>query len=298
MTPLWVVLAFLVAAAQAGTVLVNEYFKVRPIHLLWWMRLVSFLALIPVLYLFPWPQDKLYILYVFLGALIFAWVDLYIIGLAANSGAGVVTRLEPLIVIAAFLLWTAITPALALDYMRTPVRTAGIVAALTGCVFFALRLKHCEITRRALKTMAPVILLSAVGIALGKMAMNRLPPPDGVYYYAFLQAGFVLAFYMLMMLPGTSRFVPHLDLDSKLFAHRTIVAGLCISTTWLLATPTKWYAISLVENPAYVSVIGQTAPLWVLLAYWLSGRREKANIRDGLGLVACAVILIIFSQKW
>ena len=295
--PFWVILAFIVALAQAGLVLTNERFQVRPIHLLWWMRLISALALAPAAWFVPWPTDGHYYLYVALSGLVFAYTDLYVIGLAARSGAGVVTRLEPLIVGATFLLWTAMMPSLAMKYLHEPIHTVGIVLALLGGTFFALRLRHCVVSRAALRTFMPVIVLSAIGIVFGKLAMNHTTPKEGAFYYTFLQACLVWVIYTVaMVLPAVRRRIPDLGLESSMRDRRALLAGLAAGFFWLIATPVKWLAIAHVENPAYVSLIGMTQPFWVLLVYRFSKRQESADIWSGLGIVACAILLVICTQ--
>jgi hypothetical protein len=297
MIPAWVWFAILTMAAQSAMALVNEHFKVRALHMLWWMRLAAVVALLPFVPFYTMPSDPIYYVYVIAGAVIFCWFDLVYFGMTAKSGAGVVTRIGPLVVAGTFVLWTAITPSLAVQYIETPLRTLGIVAALAGSVFFALRLKQCAISWSTLKTMAPYMALACVGMVLGKLAMQRAAPPEGVFYYTLIQSAVVWALYALMTIaPASWKFIPHLDLNSSFREKRVVLAGLCAAAGWLVATPSKWYAISIVENPAYVSTVSLCEPFMILLIYRLLRRREEARIADGIGIVACAIVLVVFTQ--
>lgn len=296
--PVWVFLATLTMFAQTGMALINEYFKVRALQMLWWMRLVSVAVLLPFAHFYMPPADLWFYIYVAAGAVIFCWFDLVYFGMTAKSGAGVVTRIGPLAVAGTFVLWTAITPSLVFDYIESPLRTAGIIAALAGSVFFSMRLKKCPVSWGAMKVMAPYLLLASVGICFGKLAMQHAPPPyDGVFYYTLLQSAIVWVLYMGMAVaPASWKFIPHLDLNSSWKERRVFYAGLCAAAGWLIATTSKWSAISMVENPAYVGAVGLCEPLMILLIYRLLRRKEEAKIADGIGIVACATALVICTQ--
>lgn len=295
--PVWVWFALLTMAAQTGMAMINEYFKVRALHMLWWMRLIAIIALLPFMHFYAPPADPWFYIYVALGAVIFCWFDLVYFGLTAKSGAGVVTRIGPLVVAGTFVLWTVITPSLVAGYIESPLRTAGIVVALAGSVFFSIRMRDCPVSWDALKIMAPYLALASVGMCLGKLAMQHAAPPEGVFYYTLLQSVIVWVLYMGMTIaPASWKFVPHLELQSSFRDRRVFYAGLCAAVGWIVATPSKWYAISIVENPAYVSTISLCEPFAVLLIYRLLQRREEARIRDGIGIVACAIALVVFTQ--
>ncbi len=293
----WIGLALVAAVSLAGFFLVNEIFRVRALHLLLWMRLIAFLACLPFLFVFPWPQDPVFYLLMLCSAAIFSASDVAAIGMAGKNGAGSVSRIEPLTVGVTFLLWCALSPQTIGEYMASPLRAFGIVGSLLGGLYFALRLRHCEISRETLRVMAPFILSGAVGITIGKTAMSLVPPPAGVYYYALLQCGLSVVFYSAAIkIPAFSRRIPDFGSTSDLFARRTVLAGLCGSAIWLVHTPSKYAAISMVENPAYVTMIGLTAPLWVLLIHGIMGKKERADVVSGLGIVACAALLVLFSR--
>lgn len=64
----------------------------------------------------------------------------------------------------------------------------------------------------------------------------------------------------------------------------------------ICASIMKYYGISLAENPAYITMIGFTTPLWVLLAYYLVKRKEPADVISGLGIVGSVALFIFFVQ--
>ncbi len=295
---IWVWFALLAAISQAGLALVNEFFKVSPIGMLFWMRAICLCFLFPVVFLVDLPTDPFYYLFVFIGALIFAYSDLVRFGVVAKSGAGIVTRLDPLAVAITFVVWTALSPALFFSYLAEPLRAGGIVVSLIGCVYFALRLRKCEISYEALRHMAPALLLSAVGIITGKFAMMHASLLNGVIGYVFFQSFIVLSVYIIALnIPSIANRLPHRDMLCRSLKEKIVLlAGGSMAIAWLFHTPSKWMAISLVENPAYVTMIGLSAPLWVILLYKAIGRRDENDVYSSLGIVFCIAMLVVFTQ--
>ncbi len=293
----WIFFAVLAALSWAGNSLVNEYFQIRSLHLLFWMRLFVVLALIPVVLQFDPPTDPIFYLMLAGTVVCFAYADVIYFKKAADSGAGVVTRFEGLMVPIVFVFWILLDPMLMLRYLETPVRSAGILAALSGGVYFALRLRHCDFSFPVLKAMTPALLAGGMGVVFGKIAMSHSDYHSGVWYYSFLQSLSVLIVYAVVLgIPKISKRFAVEKLEDSLFSKRTIIAAACIAIGWSIHVPSKYYAITDVENPAYVSVIGLTAPFWVLLIYRLLKRREDGDIMSGIGIVFCAILLIIFTQ--
>lgn len=297
MQDLWIVFAAVAAASLAGFFLVNEIFRVGAIHLAWWMRGIVFAFCLPFLSVFAWPDDPVFYLLMFCSAAIFSTSDIAALGMSGKNGAGSVSRIEPLTVGSTFVLWCALTPQMVFQYLNEPLRALGIIATLLGCLYFALRLRRCEINRETLRVLSPFILSGAVGIVLGKMAMDRVPPPEGAYFYALLQCGLAFFFYSAAMrISAVSSRIPAFGSSSGLFDRRVMLAGFCGAMVWLIHAPSKYTAISMVENPAYVTVIGLTGPLWVLLAHKIMGTKERGDVVSGLGIVLCAALLVIFSR--
>ncbi len=293
----WIFFALVAAVSQAALPLMNEYFQVRSIYLMFWMRALVLIAISPLIFVFTPPEDPLFYLFVFMSGCIFAYFDLVYIGLGASKGAGAVTRIEPLSVGATFLMWLMFAPALLGEYMSSPLRSGAILLAFAGSIYFGLRLRHCEISRDTLRQMALPIVLGALGIILGKLAMDHSEVGSGVAYYCLVQTFTAFSIYVIILnTPILARLDPNVHLKASLFDKKLLIAGGCIALNWLIHTPSKYYAIDQVENPAYVTVITLTSPLWVLLVYKLIGRREKADITSGLGIVFCALILVLATQ--
>jgi hypothetical protein len=81
-----------------------------------------------------------------------------------------------------------------------------------------------------------------------------------------------------------------------LFSPAQIRTGLSIGVVGFIVLTLKTIALVQVEQPAYLSVILFTDALWIILYYRLTGRQETSNIWAGLGIVACAITLVMLKQ--
>lgn len=293
----WIFFAFLSAFAMAGNALLNEYFKVRSLYLLFWMRSALILFLLPVVLHIAAPTNPLFYLCVLGTTICFSYSDLIYFSKAADSGAGLITRFEGLSVGMTFLLWLVIDPTVIDNYIAQPLKGIGIICAFIGTIYFALRLRKCTISFGVLKQMFPALCIGALGVVFGKLAMIFSDYHSGVWYYAFVQSVFVLCVYiMILNVPLIARYFPATHAPDGLFHKKTFIAGACLALGWAVYTPSKYYAITDVENPAYVTLIGLTTPFWVLLIYKLIRKEEKGDILSGLGIVICAILLVIFTR--
>lgn len=290
----WILPAIVAAFAQAGLPVVSERLPVPPMIMLWWMRLVAVLVLLPFALMVSPPTDPLFYGLVLIGAAIFSYSDMVRIGVAAKSGAGIVTRLDPLSVGITFVIWTGLNPDLLQSYLARPWQALGIVAALIIAIASALRLAHCTVSRAALVALMPQLLVSSFGIVIGKFAMLRAPDGGGPLYYALIQSGAVWLFYLGLQFSPLRRH-PAIATGSGIFSRRILLAGLLAGIFWLLHTPIKWLAIDLVANPAYVTMVGLSAPLFVLAFDRLTGRPVKGDLIGGFGIVFGAALLIYCS---
>ena len=290
-TFVWVSLAVVAAITVAGMALISEYQKHATVGRLFWLRVCSLAVVAPVSLFIEWPQDiKFYGLMVLLSALICGSDALYY-GSAKNFGAGVTTRIEPLSVLMAFVVWIGITPALLADYMAKPFIAAGIVACFIAAGFCALRLRHCAVSLSAMKRLSPVILIMACVSILGKMAMDTGGKPfDTAVAYIVVQCTLMIIFYGVASVV-TPRFTGSLRPNWRLFGSAAAMAACSV-----LHIATKNIAYTYVPNPAYVTVIGLSAPLFVAGYYHLVGRMDDTDKWAGLGIVISAILLVVFTR--
>jgi hypothetical protein len=132
-----------------------------------------------------------------------------------------------------------------------------------------------------------VIFAACVGPVVDKLALGYAPAKQAPIAYMFVQAAFMLTFW-LVYYTIAKPVSPKILLSSS-----SLLVGGIIGIVATLILYLKTNALLLVEHPAYVQVILFSDSLWILLIYRLMGRKESGAILPSLGIVACAVALVI-----
>lgn len=295
----WILFAILSSFLHALMPLAHEFFQQKSINTLFWMRATAIILLTPFVFLIPIPKDLYFFIFGGIASFLFAWSDVYKFGMSGKNGAGVVSRIAPLSSGLTFVIWTLITPSLLISYINEPARFMGIIISIIFAIYFALKLKKCAISYETLKIIAPAIIMSSLGIILSKTAMNHTSDMlPAIFYYAYFQSIIVFLIYSFAMnINAVKTRIP--DFDAKhviLFSKTAIISGACISLIHLSAISAKYSGVYQVENPAYITLVELTAPLWILLIYRIFGRKEKADIKSGLGIIASIALLLIFAK--
>jgi hypothetical protein len=237
------------------------------------------------------PGEPVFYFLVFATALLWCIADVAYLRAIPVVGAGVVSRLLPSAVILTFFLWFPFDHKLLLTYLAQPMRSGLVLAIIFSALFFAMRLRHCPVTLKAVKMIWFVLFVVAIGPIVLKLTLYQSPPHQGPYAFVFVQA--------LMMVACWSAFYsirrPE-DGTASLFCPLAIKAAACVSVFSGFGVVLKTIAMIHTPHPAYLSVLSLTDSLIIVLYHRLTGRREEANIRDGLGIVACAMLLVVVTR--
>lgn len=284
----WVGLSMGSAVTAAIMPILHEKIRAERLSMLFWLRTVMLIIALPVLFIVGWPTDPVFYVATFVTAFIWAYADLSSFRATEEFGAGAITRLIPLNVLVTFVMWIVIDPDVLYGYLDNPVQGAGIVAATCGAVFFAMRMQKNPVSRHALRALGPVILMSGMGVVFAKIALDQADMHSGVFGYMVVQA-----FFMILIF-GALEAVWH-PVPRAVFAGRVAIqTGFLMGLNSVAHLIFKSYAYQLVANPAYVSVVILTTPLWVLLYYRLVKKQVVGDIKAGLAVVVCAAALIYF----
>lgn len=289
----WIAFSLVSAGFSAGIYLVNQYLRQPGYLLVFWMRVLIVIFLTPVMRWFPMPDDPAFYLAVMLTVFAATYADIRTFDASAKFGAGVVSRVSPATVWIAFFLWFLFDPRLLTAYAARPFNTAGVLLALFGCVYFAMRLHRCAVTRAALLYMLPALLCYALSTVLNKYAMGRGRLESVVYGYMYFQsilAVLVMGAYALWRQKEAPR-------EGGWAGKRMLAAALVACFTWLCSMIYKNYAMAFTPNPSYLAALGLTAPVFIALFYRLAGHREEADVASGMGIVASAVLLALMTVR-
>lgn len=290
MLPLWFVMALSAAMVMTAVPLVQERFKADGLALALWLKVFLSILALPSVFYFGLPTDPVFYFYMAVTAILYAVSDVVYFRSVPVVGSGVVTRLLPISVVVTFFVWFIVDPDLWRDYWASPLKMVGIAAIFAAFLFFATRLKQCSVSWQGLRLLWPVILAACIGPVFSKMAMAYAGDVQAPFAYIAVQSPMMaafMAFYYRAYKP-----IPR----STMFAPVVIRMGMVMSVILGLVILLKMKAFQLVDNPGFASMVMFSDALFVLLIYRLIGRKESANIRAGLGIVACAIGVLVVKE--
>ncbi|MDD9901312.1 MAG: hypothetical protein OXT65_10065 [Alphaproteobacteria bacterium] len=288
----WAVFSLCCAFFMAAFALVNQYVRQPGLLIVFGMRLGVTVTMLPFALLIPWPPEPAFYIIVFCTAGFAVWGDACYLNASAKYGGGVAARMMPYSIWGAFLLWIPFDLGILGRYAANPLNTAIILAALAGCVFFAQRQRKCEISRSALLDMIPFVISASVTTVLNKLAMGYGTHTGAVYGYMLFQcfcASTLLG--ALLWWKHRKKALPNFD-KKRLGRASLLLAGI-----WITSMFFKNYTMVYTPNPAYFLAITLTAPVFIALYYLVVRHKETADVKSGMGVVACAILLALASVR-
>lgn len=241
----------------------------------------------PYAILTPWPTNPLFYIATLATVPIASYTDVIYFEGNKKYGAGVVSRLLPLGLIVSFVGWLLVKPEQISMYLASPVYGGGVVVSLGLTVFFASRLRHCNVSKNAFVFLLPLIFFDGILNILNKTAMDSAELHQSVWFYLMLQ-GAGVAIFSAVKEQAREKTLIHL------FDKKVIKAGICIFCFAIMAGPLKGYALHDIDNPAYVSAVYMLYPFWIFIIYKIVKRKEDGiDIFSGLLLVLSVIALVL-----
>lgn len=286
--PTWVWLSLIVSFSSAGWKLVNEYFKVDSHALVFWRGFLPFIFMLPFTFFIPWPTDYIFYVLVLMVALIGTFTDVVYLDASKKYGAGVPSRLQPLGLFIGFIGWIIIDTSQIDVYMAQPIYATGVVLSLCSIVFFASRLRHCEVSKNALIFMLPAIFFGGFFGVLIKTAMQHAELYQGIVFYILVQ-GIGITIFTLIKEKFKKRKL------KRILQKDVMKAGFFIGVFGVISGSCGSYAFHLAENPAYSSAITMLSPFWIIILYKIISRKENGvDVLSGVFLVLSVISLVLF----
>jgi hypothetical protein len=295
----WVLFSVVSAAFSAVVYLAAQRYKQPGDYLVFWSRVVIMAIMATFMRGIEMPRDPLFYLAVFGTALCAILADVRTFDVTAKYGAGVVSRVQPLVVWGAFFLWFPLDPGLLSEYAHHPGNTALILAALGGCVWFANHQNKCPITRQALIEMLPALAGYSVTAVFNKYAMQHGSLSGAAFGYMFWQSALAVPL-LGAIICWKYRGRPMAEKTKAAPQWRTramALAALATGSAWVALMAFKNYAMAFTPSPSYQAAVSLTTPLFVSLWYRATGHREEADVKAGMGVVACAILLALVTVR-
>jgi len=288
--PLWAVFGLIAASLSSVMMLLQERFRVDGFALAFWCKVACATLALPFVLAIGAPSDPLFYLMLAGQAVLWAISDVIFFNTIPKVGAGVVSRILPVSVIAGFFLWFLIDPALLQTYLETPLLSLGVVLALFGSVYFAVRLRACAISWGAVRMLWFVIFAAVIGPLVHKILLGHASFSKGPFAFVFFESLLMVAMWLAYY--AARRPIP----ANVLFSKESAKAGFMVGGVMMFMVAANVAALSLVDNPALVPAVKFTDTILILLFYRFTGRKDHSDILAGLGIVACAAAIIVLKS--
>lgn len=276
--------------------LINQQLKAQPSIMMVWRGSVLAVLVSPLLLFVDAPTNpKFYMLSVTMGFLI-AYLDNRMFTSASKYGAGVTSRIFPISLIISFTLWLLLNPGDFWDMKNEPYKMAGIITCLLvslGAIFF---MRKDPITKEAILFLLPTVLVISLVDVINKSLMVLIEYKAIVYHVCL--ASFIAGLLNLVIyLKERKKFeCENADNDlvmETIFSKNSIKAGGLVILLVFIVMLFKGYSMQHTPNPAYVSAIGYTSPLFILAFNKAKGIKDEASVKAGLVLVASIICMVI-----
>lgn len=288
--PLWAAFGLTSATLSAGMMLIQEKVKLDGFAMAFWNKVACVTFMLPFVICFGAPENPYFYLLLTAQALLWVISDVIFFNAIPKVGAGVVSRILPASVIITFCLWFVIDPATWDKYTQTPLQSILIFITLCGSVYFAACLRHCPISWRALRLIWFVLFAAVLGPLLAKLVTQQASFSQGPFAFVFFEALTMITLWLVYYLIRTP--IPR----AVMFSRKAAKAGFMAGAFSSLMVASNVAAITLVDNPGLIPAVKFMDTILILAFYKMSGRKEQSDILSGLGIVFCAVAIVLLKS--
>ncbi len=285
--PLWAVFALICAVSSALVLIIPERVKCDGFALAYWNKAAAFFFMIPLVLYSGLPDQWEFYALVAAQAMLWVVSDVIFFRALPKVGAGVISRILPASVIVTFFLWFIFDPPLLQEYLSTPVRSALVCVALFGSVYFAMRLKKDPVSWAAIRMIWFVLFAAVIGPLMYKMVTKHTTIEQGPFAFVMFEALIMVSVWSVFY--AVKKPVP----ASVLFSRESLKGGAMVGAAMSVVSLSKFAAMHYVDNPGLVPAVKYLDAIIVMAYYRAIGKVEKADVAAGLGIVGCAVVIIL-----
>ena len=288
--PVWAVYSIAASLCVVAILMMQERVKANGFILSFWIKLFVVIFTLPLALKVGFPTSPLFYGIIFITAVLYCISDVIYFHAIPKIGSGLITRTMPGAVVISFFIWLSIDHSLLEKYFSHPWQTSGIIASILLAAISASFLKKCHISWQGIKAIWFCIFAASIGPVITKLSLNEATITQAAYSYIVVQG-------VIMMILWLIYFAVKRPVSAKeMFSAASAKSGLAVGVLSCAMMILKMQAMVIAENPAYVSILLYTDVLWIIVIYKLIGRKETSNIWAGLGIVASAIMLIVFKS--
>lgn len=287
----WAFFGLFSALMTAAMFLLQEKLRVNGFALAFWCKIACVIALFPLVIVYGLPRDMAFYLWVMPTAVMYAIADVILFRHLPDLGAGVISRLMPITVIAGFFLWFAFDPGSIHQYIDKPLIGGMIAAALGGAAYFSARLRKCIFTMKALRVLWFLMLCNTFAPALTKLAMNHADALQGGIAYTFVQALMMVLLWLAYLFAAKP--MPAGDLLKR----HSLRNGLLLGTLMAFGVTVYVLSVAFVDNPGYVSAVRLVSAVMIVAVHKMTGKKDDSDVASGFGVVGCTAAIIVLKEQ-
>lgn len=287
----WVLLGLAAAVLITVMLTLQERLKVDGFALAFWCKVACVVTTLPFVIFYGLPSDWHFYAWLLPQAMLYVVADVVLYRTLPDVGAAVVSRLLPATVVTSFFLWFAVAPSELHLYANNPVISAMIVAVLCGAAFFSSRLKKCAVSVRAVRLLWFVLMANTLSPILAKITTRYASTQQGAFGFTFAEALMMLSMWLVWLFVGKP--IP----VSVLIAKETVRKSLLIGTVTAVMVVVIVASYYFVDNPGYVSALQLVYAVMIMGVHKMIGKRDESDVYSGLGIVACAMALIVLKSQ-
>ena len=283
---LWLVLALASSLLTAQNVESNRRAKQDGFRLNFWRMTMASCFWLPLALLEKWPTNWL-----FYGAAMFGGVAM-IIGftiqnnLATKHNGRVAILHGPMKAVVVFMLWACIDQNARDHLFARPLITIGVVACLATMVLALAQFRKNDVSWSSFQAVLPIVVVYAMADLLARLSIAPDVLHERLVVFLFVVA-LTSASVSLLIWPWRPN--PQIPFISKPLIRHSVRAAL----TSMANQVCFFIALVTGPSPAYVSLIGLLAPVWLLVYHRVAGVKDDANPMAGTMLVLVAIILMV-----
>lgn len=286
----WFVYAILFAFFDAGTLTVNQRYRVDGYMLAAWRGFGVSLCALPFLFFVNLPIEWSFWLRAAMQGIFTGFLTSRLYNSVALFGAGATSRILVLSIVISALMWWGLHPEDFTALARNPALLIGIIASLAAAIYGYLRMSDHARSQGIVGYMALAVIVAAI-ISVNRKSLMAL---DG-----FL-AGNTIYFLVSMFVSGVynslAYFIKTKCSIREFFAVateiRSVKSGGIIALLSALSLFFCDYALSEAPNPAYVNAITLSSPLWVLVYNRFTGYKNNFR-KSGLAIMLISTAILI-----
>lgn len=295
----WYTAAFLSSLLLAVRSDVNRWYKLDGLRLNFFTNLFLAALMVPFIMDAYWPEvGSLFYVIAFIVSILVTVVMTVKNNLSANFNGRVSNMEMPIKTFVLYFFWWLLDPEALQRSIDNPVETAGVILMLILASYALNHTRKGDVGWHIFVQIVPIALISSVGDALTKYALEDYQGNimDAMYLFIALTAfgSMVISGVTIYARPSFAK--PREGKIPKLLAPNMIRASVITSVVAFFMLITLFYALYAAPNPAYVTALNMLTPIWLLVFHKLRGIPDDASPYMGALMVVSAIGLILITS--